>query len=58
MYVQLSLSFVDASALNFPACPDGKRFFTDSDGIVINTKIIPCVANLIFFPPSLMRAIH
>ena len=58
MYVQLCLSFVDASALNFPACPDGERIFTDSDGIVIDTKIIPCVVPLIIFPPFLMRAIN
>ena len=58
MYVQLSLSFVDASALNFPACPGGERVLTDSDGIVIDIKIITCVLPLIFFPPFLMRAFN
>ena len=58
MHVQLCLSFVDASALHFPASPDGERVFIDSDGIVIDVKIITCVLPLIFFPPFLMRAIN
>ena len=40
MYVQLYSSFVDASALNFPACQDGERILTDSDGIVISASFL------------------